>query len=166
MYQISKSAPWPLLFKRIPEISRLLRNDPDRIISLVVNIFCAVNGKGYLVNVSEIMKQASCQVFLVSSVKARIQTEILWIEFLAGAFALSYRHLIPGTKSLGRTPCRTAKANLTNMSNGHEEFRAALMDADFPKEIQFSKRLRCMVDWYKKERDYQEVYQLIGIKHY
>ncbi len=30
----SQSAPWPLLFKQIPAISRLLRNNPDRIIGL------------------------------------------------------------------------------------------------------------------------------------
>ena len=31
--------PGPLLFKQIPAISRLLRNNPDRIISRAVNIF-------------------------------------------------------------------------------------------------------------------------------
>ncbi len=53
--------------------SRLLRNNPDRIISPAVNVFCAVNGKGYLVNVSQIMKQVSCQVFIVMDCECRAQ---------------------------------------------------------------------------------------------
>ena len=36
---ISQIAPEPVLFKQIPVISRLLRNNPDRIISPVANIF-------------------------------------------------------------------------------------------------------------------------------
>ncbi len=73
----SQSAPEPLLFKQIPAIPRLLRNNPDRIISPIANIFCVVNGKGYLVNVSQIKKQLSCQVFIVTPLKSWMQTDRL-----------------------------------------------------------------------------------------
>ncbi len=73
----SQSAPESLLFKQIPAISRLLRNNPDRIISPAANIFCAVNKNGYLVNVSQIMKQFSCQVFIVTHLKGWMKTACL-----------------------------------------------------------------------------------------
>ena len=47
----------PLLFKQIPAMSLFLRNDRDMSISPAANIFCVVNGNGYLVNVSQIKKQ-------------------------------------------------------------------------------------------------------------
>ncbi len=56
---------WAFAIQTNPSNFPLLRNNPDRIISPVVNIFCAVNGKEYLVNVS----QSSCQVFIVTFLK-------------------------------------------------------------------------------------------------